>query len=376
MISEAEIYRRLDAYKPPEGAHRPLKATFRLAAPVSQAYPWIRGDALLAAVLLRDVLGNAAYRLPTKRVLPLDEHLTLPLSRSYENIVPGGVWHASASVMDTDMKRTTRQYKRFDTQNTDVLHGIKKRKVEMNMGYYKAGLTTLAYAPANEVLFYFHGHEGEVRRLLEHVTHLGKNRASGYGEVIGVTVEEIPRDRSLYSDGVVMRPIPYECVPGATLDQCAQLTYGLPAWDHSRAVPCIPPGTAIECMTPIDSAQDVDFYDGAVGVGSATPGIVGATGNWFVTPHAVQRYQQRVEPGLTYEQALARLIDLSNTARYVKTYERDPDSPSEKYRNGYELWRGPRPRRLRCWIAQPHVEEIAGHKALPQLVTVFAGDDR
>lgn len=375
-MSLDEVYRRLDAYRPPEGAYRPLKATFRLASPVSQAYPWIRGDALLAAVLLRDVLGNGAYHLPTKTVLPIDEHLSLPLSRSYGDIVPGGVWHASASVLDTELTRTTRQYKRFDTANTDVLHGIKKRKVEMNMGYYKAGMTTLAYAPANEVLFFFHGHEGEVRRLLENVTNLGKNRASGYGEVRGVIVEEISDDRSLYSDGVVMRPIPYECVPGATIDQCAQLTYGLPAWDHSRAVPCIPPGTVIESMAPTAPPDEVDFYAEADRLGEVSEERTAARGRWFITPHAVERYIERVEPGLTYEQALGRLIDLSNAARHVKTYPRQPDSPSEKYRHGYELWRGPRPMRLRCWVAQPDKAEITGHPALPALITVLAGDGK
>jgi CRISPR type IV-associated protein Csf3 len=241
-----EVFRRLDAYRPPKGAYRPLKVVFTLATPVSQGYPWVRGDALLAAALMREVLGDLMYSLPNKRVLPCDEHLVLPLTRSYEDVVPGGIWHASASVLDTDLKRVTRQYKRFDVENTDVLSDkVKKKKIEMNMGYYKAGLTSLAYAPARQLIFYFHGHEEEVRRILSAVPFIGKNRSSGYGEVRSLTVEEISEDRSLISDSVVMRPLPLECVPRARLDQCAQLTYGLPAWDHSRAVACVPPGTVI-----------------------------------------------------------------------------------------------------------------------------------
>jgi hypothetical protein len=82
-------------------------------------------------------------------------------------------------------------------------------------------------------------------------------------------------------------------------------------------------------------------------------------GRWFITPHAVRRYIQRVAPGLTYEQALGELVHLSESARRVK--ERAP---------GIWLWRGPKPRRLRFVVS------TRGAGELPQLLTLYAGHDK
>lgn len=84
-------------------------------------------------------------------------------------------------------------------------------------------------------------------------------------------------------------------------------------------------------------------------------------GRWFISPHAVQRYIERIEPGLTYEQALAKLIRVSDKAHRVKPW-----------RNGLILYRGPRPRRLRLMVS----EAVTPERPLPQLVTVYAGHDR
>jgi hypothetical protein len=46
----------------------------------------------------------------------------------------------------------------------------------------------------------------------------------------------------------------------------------------------------------------------------------GASGKFFVTPHAVQRYRERVHRGITYEQALSEVIAAAATAHAVKEY--------------------------------------------------------
>lgn len=86
----------------------------------------------------------------------------------------------------------------------------------------------------------------------------------------------------------------------------------------------------------------------------------GATGPWWITPHAVRRYIQRC-PGarrLTYDQALGRLIDEAGRAHLVKA----------RRNAGEELWRGGKPHRLRFVVAR-------GNSGLPQLVTVLRGCD-
>lgn len=90
-----------------------------------------------------------------------------------------------------------------------------------------------------------------------------------------------------------------------------------------------------------------------------------AAGAWFVSPHAVEKYRERFAPLLTYEEALAELVEASKTAHYVKTYDHHENS----VRGGLELWRGPRPLRLRYWVGRRE-------DGLPQLVTVVGPHDR
>jgi len=85
--------------------------------------------------------------------------------------------------------------------------------------------------------------------------------------------------------------------------------------------------------------------------------LLAARGAWFITPHAVRRYIDRIAPHLTYEQALAELIHESERAHMVKVVE------------DVEHWRGAKPRRLRFRVSR----RGAG---LPQLITVLRGHDR
>lgn len=78
----------------------------------------------------------------------------------------------------------------------------------------------------------------------------------------------------------------------------------------------------------------------------------GVRGRWFVTPHAVARYIERIAPGLTYEQARARIIRDSERAHRVKVVD------------GVEHWRGPRPLRVQYRIGP-------GEGDLPAVVSVY-----
>lgn len=87
--------------------------------------------------------------------------------------------------------------------------------------------------------------------------------------------------------------------------------------------------------------------------------VVSAAGRWFITPHAVGRYQRRWRRSSTYEQCLSELISLSETAREIK-----------KLQNGQDLYlyRGPGPARLCCLVSKSGT-------GLPQLVTVLPRHD-
>lgn len=91
----------------------------------------------------------------------------------------------------------------------------------------------------------------------------------------------------------------------------------------------------------------------------------GVVGRWFVTPHAVLRYIERIRPGLSYDEALADLIRFSLVSKKKAILPRR-SGESEKFTTW--LWRGPRPLRLRFRV-------VENDRDLPQLVTVFAGHD-
>jgi len=80
-------------------------------------------------------------------------------------------------------------------------------------------------------------------------------------------------------------------------------------------------------------------------------------GQVFITPHAVERYVERIRPGISYERALTELIAICERAHAVKEIEA-----------GLWLWRGPKPRRLRLRVS------TRGDGA-PQLVTVLTAHD-
>jgi hypothetical protein len=85
----------------------------------------------------------------------------------------------------------------------------------------------------------------------------------------------------------------------------------------------------------------------------------GAAGRWFVTPHAVDAYRERTgRRRMSYETALGEIVSDSERAHQVKTL-----------RSGAQLWRGPKPRRLRYIV----MDDSPG---LPVLVTVLGAFDR
>lgn len=79
-------------------------------------------------------------------------------------------------------------------------------------------------------------------------------------------------------------------------------------------------------------------------------------GRWFITPHAVARYRERIRR-CSYAEALGDLVALSDRAHLVRV---DAD--------GMEHWRGPRPLRLRFRV-------LPGTGPKGQLVTVLRGCD-
>lgn len=249
----------LRGYHPP-AKNVPFRVTFHMTTPISLAHPWINGDSLIAYLLMRDLLGEDFYTLPTKSPLNLPALLELPLKKSWND---PGVYHASVSLFDTDRKYLTTIYKRFDTEDLDHVT-TRKSKIPRGMGFFKDCMIRLPLAPCRDVTFYYNGNLGECERLLRCVSHLGKDRDKGYGQVRGVDVEEMDEDYSLFRDGVAMRPIPYRYIRDRGIPtRMMTLAYTLPYWWRSNAEPCIVPGSG---FAPTSEDGMLDVYSAVDGL--------------------------------------------------------------------------------------------------------------
>jgi hypothetical protein len=226
---------RLGAYKPPDpSCYIPLQVTFHLASSVMLAYPWLHGDGLLARILIEDLLGDDYHnKLDGKKPLPVWKWLHLPLTFSHE------VYHSSAAVFDTDVKKTLIIYKRFHESDRLKL----KTKLRAGSGYFRAYRMQMPYTPASSVTFFMHGDLEEVRRLLSYVRFLGKKHAIGGGEVVRCEVVAIPEDCSLVCEGHIMRSIPAKQLKSFNMGAIFNAAYRFPYWDLVNVALCVVPGS-------------------------------------------------------------------------------------------------------------------------------------
>lgn len=88
----------------------------------------------------------------------------------------------------------------------------------------------------------------------------------------------------------------------------------------------------------------------------------GASGRFFVGPHAVKRYRERVHRGITYERALSEILEQAERAHFIK-------KQALAYRGNAEYWRGPNPMRLRL------VVKHNPGMALPTIITILPAAD-
>ena len=85
-----------------------------------------------------------------------------------------------------------------------------------------------------------------------------------------------------------------------------------------------------------------------------------ATGRWFVTPHAVARYRERIDRRVSYEEALDRLLAMSAAAHRTCVRE-----------DGTEEWRVGRAHGKLRFRVQPSAQS----GALPVLLSVLTAFD-
>lgn len=230
-----EILDNLAGYEPPSD-FVPFQIEYRLATPLMMGYPWIFGDALLARLLMQEILGDDFYNLPAKTPLPVWKYLRLPVAKS------GEIYHASASILDTDEKHVTTLYKRFH-EAPDLKT---KSRVRMNSGQLRNFMMKLPYSASQTVKFNFLGDEKEIAYLMGNISHIGKKHAVGGGEISSMKVTRLQKDESITKDGVAMRSIPTKMLKSFGDIHCMLMAYRFPSWANENITLCVAPGGKCE----------------------------------------------------------------------------------------------------------------------------------
>lgn len=122
------------------------------------------------------------------------------------------------------------------------------------IGRYKERRTPVESIQTDELEAFALGNAEEIRRLLDHITHIGKRRAAGYGEVAEWTVEKVALEpyEILIKDNRLRRAIPQSITKGLAIDieeppqyigvkppyyTGLSKTFGYPTWTNCIARP-------------------------------------------------------------------------------------------------------------------------------------------
>lgn len=205
-------------------------------------------------------------------------------------------------------------------------------KIKTSEAGTKTQMVLKATVSATHVDFFALADRERIESLLRDVSHLGAGRSGGLGLVHGWEVMPAPGQWWFQGPGGrLMRALPAGFASVAARSERRQATLRAPYW-HPR--------TRALCDVPVQQLGEP---------------LTGASGAFFVTPHAVDRYRERV-PGkrrLSYEQALSELVDLLRGAKFVSIRE-----------DGTELWRVGKPTRLRFRVGR-------SGPGLPQVMSVM-----
>ena len=123
----------------------------------------------------------------------------------------------------------------------------------------KSSLTTSLFFPflqvainlpiliTDRITFYCNGDKKELKRLLSHLTAIGKKTSIGGGKIHNLNITETFEDYSFFKDETIMRPIPASMniplIPGMVLQR---QPYKPPYWDKNNVTMCYVPPNQIK----------------------------------------------------------------------------------------------------------------------------------
>ncbi len=181
-----------------------LKISLKLETPVITNGGYMTLDALLAA-LIYEKAGDLE-----------SAHSEIPLFNS------DGLWYGSAAIVekiDTGKKGFVANLQAGHDLNLDLVAKNKLGNSHRAIGLtrrrdYGAVFNSYKMFSASEITWYATGDREQIHLLLSEVEFIGKRRASGFGQVSNLKIEESDIDGVTGLFGEPLRPVPVEMFTG------------------------------------------------------------------------------------------------------------------------------------------------------------------
>ena len=216
--------------------YQPLEVVVEVTPPIYITSPWLHLDSILTYLCLREALGDLFYILPSEEKIDTSL-LEIPLKKTSD------VYHSSVGIYYKPKLYRDTIYKRFtDKETYKLTKKQQKGRIKTNQGHFKDFMINLPILITNKITFYCNGDKNEIKRLLSHLTNIGKKTSIGSGKIRNIKINTVTEDYSFFKDDHIMRPIP------ATMDvpifegmQFEQQPYKPPYWDKNNVCMCIVP---------------------------------------------------------------------------------------------------------------------------------------
>jgi CRISPR type IV-associated protein Csf3 len=241
-----ELSDRVNSYIPNPSNFKPFKVKFEMMTPICLGHPWINFDGILAHILLRKILSDNFYYLPSSMPIDFFELLDLPLKKLECNSTLF-IYHSSISFFEKEKIFIDKIYKRFEDRKMKFMDPGRATKIDITRGRFKNYIINLPYLPSSEIIFYGFGDIGEIKSLLHYLPGLGKKIAAGFGFFKDFNIKEIKEDKSLVNqNNNAMRPIPCEFLDERKNYEKVSLAYKFPYWARGNVKLCCNIGEEIK----------------------------------------------------------------------------------------------------------------------------------
>ena len=163
-----------------------LKVIAYISSGIDTSNPWSPSlDGILASAYLEHKLGTDKFNID----MALNKQSTvanLDIAKS-----EGDEWFylCSSPIFAVDQSQTFTQYKRFNHDEHDLIK-MKAKQLQLTKGVHKNTAWNANVKYCEKVEWHVASNKDYVLSLLQDVTHIGANRAAGYGKVDKWAVEE------------------------------------------------------------------------------------------------------------------------------------------------------------------------------------------